>query len=1120
MLLKSVFTIILLLGFSKTSAQIAAWDYEPLQGTLSNPTTNFGIGTSSVVNGGGGTITPGTRIGMAGTGCGTQNGATAWALEPFDPGSVNEANGAQFNASTLGYQNISVTWDQRWSNTCPNTVRLQYTTNGSTWNNFTMTGANTTFCLGTINANGCFEVNTSGDIFTRITVNLSSISAINNNPNFGVRMVASYYQSSGQFRQTSSPGSIAGTAGTWRFDNVAISGTLLPGPTASIISSIAPGSMCAGGSANIKVTITGGTGPFTLTYSDGTTSFVVNNYISGTNIPVSPVATKTYTIVSVVNANGVAGTGNIGSAVITVNALPAVPISSSVTTCSAGAITLTGSPAGGVFSSSNPYSGGTTTFTYTVTNASGCPRTSITYTFTRNTASAITVQPSTATQTVCQNSAFAPVTITATGSPTLLYQWYRNTTASTTGGTALTGGAFAAEIANGSKTASYTPLSNVIGTYYYYVQVSNGCNTVKSTNTTGAFTVVAPAVTGTVSSAQIICAGSVPSDLTLAGYSGTIVKWQKATDAAFTAGIQDYVNTTPTLAGASIGALSQTTYFRAFVENGTCPAVATTGIQIQIKSTTWTTSWSNGVPDSATTAIFAGDYNSPGNLDACSVQVLSGNVVFNSNQVLTIQNGLDVSGGTLTFENNASLIQLGNTVNSGPITYKRDTTGMSRYDYTYWSSPVDAQILANFSPGTLSDKYFWWNTTTYSWNSVTAPGITLMDIGKGYIIRAPQSFDPVSPAVFNGAFTGVPNNGDYVVPIVMTDATHDLNLIGNPYPSAIDADLFMSDPANTASIGTGTSIYLWTHNTPITAYDYTTNDYATYCYSGGTATSFAPSSGINNNTPNGFIAAGQAFMIKGLATGSATFKNSMRTGIDNSQFFRTASQNSTSAQLEKNRVWLDLKNNQGAFKQALVGYIENATNGLDPGFDAEIIEAGNPVSLYSVLDNSKLVIQGRALPFNIADQIPIGYRTTVAGNFEIALSNFDGLFENQDVFLEDKLLNVVQNLKTESYAFVTETGVFDTRFVLRFGNSVLSTVQTDLNPNAIVIYKNGNLIAVNSGKTPMAEVTIFDITGRLIAERKSINANEAMIDAGTTNEVLIVRVKTLDGFIFSKKIVN
>ena len=225
--MNKLFTLLIFLfailskGFSQTI--FTQWTYEPLSGTAANPTPNTGSGTSALF---GSMITPSTATGMTGTGCGAQTtGALAWAIGTANPGTTNESSGVQFNTSTSGYTGINVSWDQRFSNTATNTVRLQYTTDGSTWTNFTMTGTNTTICAtgAAININGCFET-IGGDQYRRILVDLSSITAANNNANFGVRMLAAHYQATGEFRQANSPGSIA-TGGTWRFDNVTFSGT-------------------------------------------------------------------------------------------------------------------------------------------------------------------------------------------------------------------------------------------------------------------------------------------------------------------------------------------------------------------------------------------------------------------------------------------------------------------------------------------------------------------------------------------------------------------------------------------------------------------------------------------------------------------------------------------------------------------------------------------------------------------------------------------------------------------------------------------------------------------------------------------------------------------------------
>jgi hypothetical protein len=202
---------------------IAQWHYNTITGSPLTYNSDLGSGTSSIV---GSMVVAASATGMdpiIGNGCGAQNGTNpgAWSFTA-NPGASNESSGVQYNASTVGQQNIRFSWDQRWSGTSANTVRLQYTLDGTVWNNFTMDNTNTTFCNGSLDQ-GRFQNNGVGDQYRRIIVNFTGIPAVNNNANFGVRLLAAHYQTTGQFRQTINP-TLAATAGTWRFDNVMIEG--------------------------------------------------------------------------------------------------------------------------------------------------------------------------------------------------------------------------------------------------------------------------------------------------------------------------------------------------------------------------------------------------------------------------------------------------------------------------------------------------------------------------------------------------------------------------------------------------------------------------------------------------------------------------------------------------------------------------------------------------------------------------------------------------------------------------------------------------------------------------------------------------------------------------------
>ncbi len=626
---------------------------------------------------------------------------------------------------------------------------------------------------------------------------------------------------------------------------------------------------------------------------------------------------------------------------------------------------------------------------------------------------------------------------------------------------------------------------------------------------------VIPIVAGTVSSTQTICSGTTAANLTLSGQTGTIVQWQWSTSPTFASGINNIPSSaSATLTGAQIGAITNTTYYRVEISNGSCNHVFTPPVAINVNTTTWNGSaWSNGVPNSSTKAIFNGNYTSSGNITACSVQVLSGIVDFLTNNNLIVTNEVTVTGGTLKFEDSSSLVQTNNVTNSGAIQYNRNTTPMVTFDYTYWSAPVAGQEIHAFSPLTLSDKYFLWDTgPAYNW-SQTASSYNMIP-GKGYIIRAPQGW-PSTAASWTGTFTGVPNNGDISIPIVVSGANN-LNLIGNPYPCSLNADAFLSDTANASKING--SIYLWTHNTPYTSNNYNNNDYAVWNIFGGTGTRSALNSGVNNNIPNGHVAAGNAFFVVGTANGNVTFKNSMRETGNNSSFFRMNAPVAIQA-FEKHRLWLEISNDDGLFKQILVGYAQGATTAVDRNYDAISVNGGNPLSLYSIVGLDHLNIKANGLPFSDQDLHPLGYSTTTAGAYKIDMPLYDGLFQNQDVYLEDKLLNVIYNLKQGTYNFTTQAGTFNDRFVLRFTPAALS-INTNSYTNDVIIFKNTSGIHIESTNTNIKEVSISDIRGRIIYSTKGLNTAKFDIDAlSIAQEVIIVQVTTQNGSIINKKIV-
>jgi len=181
---------------------------------------------------------------------------------------------------------------------------------------------------------------------------------------------------------------------------------------------------------------------------------------------------------------------------------------------------------------------------------------------------------STSAQTQCINGSFTAISVTATGTGTLTYQWYSNTTASTTGGTSLGS-------ANGAQTSSYTPQATSAGTLYYYCVVTGTCGTVTST-VSGAF-LVTSSVGGTISGAVTeICQGGSTGTMTLSGYSGTILEWDRQLNSGGWSNAGNYAVATYSEVPYSGG----TWQYRAVVQNGSCPLTYSSVVTVLIDPTT------------------------------------------------------------------------------------------------------------------------------------------------------------------------------------------------------------------------------------------------------------------------------------------------------------------------------------------------------------------------------------------------------------------------------------------------------------------------------------------------------------------------------------------------------
>ena len=567
-------------------------------------------------------------------------------------------------------------------------------------------------------------------------------------------------------------------------------------------------------------------------------------------------------------------------------------------------------------------------------------------------------------------------------------------------------------------------------------------------------------------------------------------------------------------------------------------------------TTTWDgSSWSAGAPASNTKAVFNGFYDTTTNgasVQACECQLNVPNTVnVTTGNFLEVQSNL-TNNGVINVSDGASLIQYNDdAVNSGTgyVNVIRTTSPFKKFDYTYWSSPIQSATISSTFSGWRTDYSFGFATANYSdtltinsagtvtantpdgfddyapwaWQAYTGA----MTPGQGYAIMGPTNLSFSPTATTSVVFTGQQNNGLITLPLALSgnsaNANDDFNLIGNPYPSAIFGDTFINLNPNMSG-----TLYFWTHGTAIATtnpgpdlYNFISDDYAMYNLSGGTA------SATGSSRPTGYVASGEGFFVEAITATNVLFNDSMRSkNYSNTNFYKNtgvAAQQSNEG--ARSRVWLNLQNPEGMFSQQLIAYNGNSTLGFDRGYDGLVNASNNYVSFYSFIDSDYYRIQARSA-FDENDVVPLGFFTASSGTYTISLDSFDGVFNSQDIYLRDNLLDIVYDLKQGPYTFHSDYGTFNNRFQLKYTNSSLTTSTfASIDSNIVVATPTTNQIAIKSALEKINAVEVYDLLGRAIVSKSNVSDNLILFTNLTSkNQVLLVKIHLENGQTVTRKV--
>ncbi len=614
-------------------------------------------------------------------------------------------------------------------------------------------------------------------------------------------------------------------------------------------------------------------------------------------------------------------------------------------------------------------------------------------------------------------------------------------------------------------------------------------------------------------------------------------------------------------------------------------------------STTWNgTNWSSTPRSLSKTAIINANYDTAiggqDSFSACRLIVNSGaTLTIDDGDYVEIQNDITVNtGGIIIVRPQGAVVQIddvGTVLEHGTISVEKLTAPMNAwYEYTYWSSPVSEVTIDEALTEADVSRRFWYdgskfldataeaendNTTAdgqddidddnNDWQYASASTVMIPGVGyasthneAGFIL--PPGPNPPSPQ-FKYTFEGPFNTGIITVPIYRNDEEmndNNWNLVGNPYPSAIDADLFLVgnssiDPNVVTSGAIDGAIFLWSQNTsPSSANNGNQNsnfDTSDYAIINGTATS----AGGDNAIPNRVIPSGQSFFVSmsntapstyfsngdpgvtgNIVKTDVTFNNAMRVKgtMDNSQFFRTTGEQSKST--IKNRLWVNLTTDNGIFNQTVVGYIPGATNSYDGTYyDApRNLSTSTAAILYTTIENSnnKFAIQGKAEnSLNEDEIINLGFKTSidVATIYTLSIAQLEGDFlTNNDIFVKDNLLNTLHNLKDGDYNFTSAVGEFNDRFEIVFNSEALSLESSKIKDKTLSIIErqNGDVQFKLTGNQTMKSIQIIDLQGKTVYNFKTNSNSETYNVSNISQTAYIAKVELSDGYVITKKAVK
>ena len=876
------------------------------------------------------------------------------------------------------------------------------------------------------------------------------------------------------------------------------------------------GTICIGTSQNIT--------------ASGATSYAWSNSLgSGNTKTVSPTTSITYTVTGT-DGNNCSNTAN---AVVTVNSLPTV-------TTGGGSICLG--------ASKNITASGATTYAWSNSLGSGntktvSPTTSTTYLVSgtddnncSNTANAVVTVNSNPTANAGKKQITCPgvsLTINATGGET--YSWSHGSNSASAVVTPTATSTYTVTVSTSTNCTATSSVVVIVATTLY----SNNTGSWDMDNNWDATVTPAPCNDVIISSSHIVNLANLAGrckNLTVLGTLNIDGTSSITSAGKIINGSTGIINITGSISAASYDFTAPgntVVYNNTTVDQAVIP-VKYHHLNIQNSGHTATMTSNDTVNGNLTISgalqstnqnlFVAGDFTNNGDFTHNNGKVVfNGNTNYNGSSTTTF-NKVDVTAGKLlTIQAGGKTMRVSNVIrllatgshNMGQLaiadntsqltgTGSNDSVYVQVYDtldnWHYISAPIDSNYM-----GAMCYKYFYGKLYTeskgiYEWYDGKFPLIA----GRGFTIRwnstyvDPITNKPIRPAdrlVTIPAKISKLHTGTITYPVTNTSGKGDgWNLVGNPYPCAIDMD---------AANG-----WLNTNIDPtVYVYDSQHQSYTTY----NLTTHIGTNGGIR------YIPSMQGLYVHCTANGVWSMDNRVRVAYN--QPFWKGEEISTS---NINQVRLLIKGNN-FFDESVIAFANEATNGFDAMIDAYKLfspEENVPQINTKTLENNSVKVALNNLPIlkMYNSTVPVEITTGVAGKYTILANNLT-IDPAVDVTLEDLKTKTFTDLRSSSYTFTTDAVSNENRFNVLFG--ARPTTIKEINTENISIYGDHKQIVIknNSGSTEKSLVTVYDILGKQIIEKNLEPNTTSIIDMNPSNAQSIYFVKmTTENKTFTKKI--